>query len=130
MKYFVDTSAWVAHIDKADIFHRRAKHFLNSSPLLVTSNIIVHETLALLHTRINKQVALTAGSLISNAKLVEMIIVTGEQETRAWREYKNQGKTISYVDCTTKIIMEDYGLTNIFSFDSDFDALGFRRVPK
>lgn len=129
MKCFVDTSAWIAHFDKDDDFHEDAESFFRKKPLMVTSNIVIHETIAHLQARINKNLALTAGKLLFNDALVQLIIIDRNQEVRAWNEYVVQSKKISFVDCSIKVVMEEKKLGTIFAFDDDFAKLGLKVVP-
>lgn len=129
MMYFVDSSAWMAFFNTNDKFHTQAEDIFDQKPLLTTSNIVLHETIALLAKRITKEIALAAGKFILNEEFNTLCILSGEQEVKAWKHFRHKNSSLSFVDWTIKVMMDDKGIEKIFTFDSDFDAVGLKRVP-
>ena len=52
-------------------------------------------------------------------------------EENAWQifELYNRDKFWSFTDCTSKAIMDDYSITESFTFDKHFDQMSFIRKP-
>lgn len=131
-RIFVDTGAWYAVVDKKDPDHKQAETFLktNETPLL-TTNFIFDETVTLLRSRLGFDVAKNFGQNLKNSSLVGIVAVKDEDEERAWQiflKYKDQD--FSFTDCTSFAVMERLKLDTAFSFDSHFEAMKFRVMPR
>lgn len=131
-RIFVDTGAWYAVVDKKDPDHKQAETFLktNKTPLL-TTNFIFDETVTLLRSRLGFDVAKNFGQNLKNSSLVGIVAVKDEDEERAWQiflKYKDQD--FSFTDCTSFAVMERLKLDTAFSFDSHFEAMKFRVMPR
>ncbi len=60
-----------------------------------------------------------------------MLWVTDDVQNKAiflFRKYTD--KILSMTDCTSAVLMNDYGIDTIFTFDSDFRAFGFKIIPE
>ncbi len=56
--------------------------------------------------------------------------MTDEVEASADEVFRRYAPSrISYTDCTTKVLMDQEGIDTAFTFDRDFEDLGFRRIP-
>lgn len=130
MTVFVDTSAWIAYFDENDDFHEQANEVFFQKPDLITSNIVFHETIALLARRKNKDKAIGVGHFILSGLFIDVAVLSKNQELQAWNLFRNEKKHLSLVDWTIKVVMDDEGLTDIFTFDTDFDGVGLKRVPQ
>ena len=38
-------------------------------------------------------------------------------------------KMLSFVDCSSAVVMDSLGMTDVFAFDSDFHSLGYKLHP-
>ncbi len=57
---------------------------------------------------------------------VEVIHITESIEEKAWQIFKRYSdKTFSFTDCTSFIIMQQLGITDVFTNDHDFEQMGF-----
>jgi len=128
-RLFVDTSAWIAHFNRDDDFHKEAERIFVKKPGLITSNTILHETIAHLSVRVSKKAAEIAGDFILFSGVIELITVSFEDEVAAWKKYKSLHSKISYVDATNVVVMNKLRLKEIFAFDRDFLNFGFKLVP-
>ena len=128
MKVFVDTSAWIAHFNRQDDFHQKAREVFKKKPDLLTSNAVFHETIAHLSVRVSKKAAKVAGDFICSS-VVELIPLSEEEEISSWQRLKKSKFSISFVDMTTVILMERLNLKEIFAFDRDFLKMGFKVIP-
>lgn len=63
--------------------------------------------------------------------LLHVIQVTEEIEDSAWVIFErfNKDKFWSFTDCTSKAIMEMLDIDESFSFDKNFEQMGFIRRP-
>lgn len=123
---FVDTSAFFALADKTDRFHHQALRYVQSTDrLLVTSNVVVHETITLLRMRLGYEPALQFGLRLLSETTTPVIRVTPADEEKAWaifRQYPD--KRFSFADCTSFAIMKRLGIGTAFAFDEDFRQFG------
>lgn len=130
MRIFVDTSAWLAHFNRADEFHDQAEEIFHHRPELLTSNTVLHETVAHLSARVNKKAAKAAGDFMLSGVVVKLVALSLKDEIAAWRRLKKSRFAVSFVDITNVVLMEKLGLKEIFAFDKDFLKLGLKVVPK
>lgn len=129
MKVFVDTSAWYTYFDRSDRCHRKATAFFKKKPGLVTSTLVLSETLALLQRRIGKKVARKAGGFLLSSPLVKLVDLEPELLREAFLVFEKAPAKISFVDSSNQVAMESLGLKTIFCFDRDFEKLGLKVVP-
>lgn len=123
---FVDTAAFFALADQTDRLHHQALQYVQSTDrLLVTSNMIVHETIALLRMRLGYEQALQFGLRLLDEATTPIVRVTPADEAKAWalfRQYPD--KRFSFTDCTSFAIMKRLGIGTAFAFDDDFRQFG------
>ncbi|MGO8992417.1 MAG: type II toxin-antitoxin system VapC family toxin [Polyangiaceae bacterium] len=131
---FVDTGAWVALRYKRDGHHVRAqanlKRIVRERFELVTSALVLAETVTLLKARGAIDHALALGEAIRAGKLGTLVDLSGPQQRRAWELFRRyRDLPVGYVDCTSFAVMEDMGVRVAFGFDRDFVAAGFELFP-
>lgn len=138
MKIFIDTSAWVALENKKDIHYYEAIAFKEEIKTkhyrLYTSNFIMDETYTLLLANIGYEKTIEFARRIKELKnkgLLHIIQVTENIEEAGWIIFErfNKDKFWSFTDCTSKAIMEILDINESFSFDKDFEQMGFIRRP-
>lgn len=118
---FVDTSAFYILVDDQDVGHASATALLRSIRRddrdLVTSNLVVAETHALVLRRHGRHVALQYLRGVQ-AGLAETVRGTEDDEVQAVaiiEQYTD--KAFSYTDATSFAVMDRLGITTAFSFD-------------
>jgi len=138
MKIFIDTSAWVALENKRDIHYKEAITFRdeikNKRYRLFTSNFVLDETYTLCLANLGYEKTIECARRIRNLRdkgLLHVIYVTEDIEESAWLIFErfNKDKFWSFTDCTSKAIMEMLGIKESFSFDRDFEQMGFTKRP-
>jgi uncharacterized protein len=138
MKIFIDTSAWVALENKKDIHYEDAIAFKNEITnrryRLYTSNFVLDETYTLLLANIGYGKTVEFAKrirVLRNKGLLHVISVAEDMEDVAWLIFEryNKDKFWSFTDCTSKAIMETVGIDEGFSFDKDFEQMGFAKRP-
>lgn len=129
---FADTSGWYAALDKRDNDHPAAKSFFNSLPAsLITTNLIISETITLVNQRLGHSEALKIGNKLWNEEISKKFTVTPEIERLAWKLFqKYDDKTFSFVDCTSFVVMQHLGISAAFTFDDHFRQMGFTMLPE
>jgi predicted nucleic acid-binding protein len=127
---FVDTGAWYASLVPTDPDHTNAVAWLsaNHSPL-VTTDYVIDETLTLLRARGERKRALLVGAEFFNGNVAEIHRITNTELTLAWEIFKQfDDKEWSFTDCTSKVVMQQLGITVAFAFDHHFRQFGTVRV--
>jgi uncharacterized protein len=137
---FVDTWAWVGLAAKRDQHHRRIKGqhkaFQRARRKYVTSNFVLSEVIAHLYTTLPPDQARTfINNVLASADVgvYQLIHVSPQQFNRAWqlRQKYHDKPDISFVDFTSMVVMQDLGITDVFTGDAHFKHvnLGFRLHP-
>lgn len=137
---FVDTWAWVGLAVKRDQYHAavKAQHRLlrKARRRYVTTDYVLSELITYLY---NVGPVATAESFINSllaavdAGIHQLIYLSPQQFRRAWQmrqKYRNR-PDISFVDFTSMVVMQDLGISEIFTGDAHFlqVGLGFQLVP-
>ena len=132
---FVDTSAFVALVDRKDRHHGRAKRALRTfgkrrTPL-VTSTYVADEVITLVRMRIGHEAAVRAGEALFGSRWCQLVDVDAAVRASAWSTFvRYSDHEFSFTDCTSFAVMHALGMEQAFSFDrTDFAAAGFIVVP-
>jgi predicted nucleic acid-binding protein len=137
---FVDTWAWVALAVTSDQYHGAAKKErgrLKKKRLpYVTTNFVLGEVITHLYRKQRPAEAQAFINAILEAaaegkhRLVEL---SSDQFRRAWqmRQKYHDKPDISFVDFTSMVVMQDLGITDVFTGDAHFQQvnLGFHLHP-
>lgn len=132
-KLFVDTSAWVAMTDKRDTYHAPAIAFnqeISRKVTLVVSNYILDETytLLLINTGYNSPTLKFKRTLdlLIQETIFELIWITPAISEQAWAIFEqfNTDKQWSFTDCTSYVIMKNYGISEAFTARSPLFSNG------
>lgn len=133
MKLFVDTSAFIAVVDRADQFHPAAKAFSNTLPeevQLITSNYVVDEMATRLRMTAGVDVAARAVERLWGDDRYRIHTIDRSIETEALKRLRKYVEhRLSFTDCTTLVLLEHIGIERIFAFDEDFRNVGYLVVP-
>ena len=128
---FVDTSAFYSELNPRDALHANAVATFTSivaeSRLLVTSNLVVAETHALILRRMGRDIA--AGWL---ERMEDFnIVFETEEDSEAAQDIiaRHDDKDFSYADAVSFALMERLGIGVAFAFDDDFRQYGLEVIP-
>ena len=123
MVTLVDTGAWYALADQSDRHHRAAREYYETAADrqgLVTTDLVVGETFALLSSHLGRSGALAFWAGLREAQIPVLPITVQEIEA-AWHVAQAfPDQSFSFVDCTTFALMERLGVRDAFAFDSHF----------
>ena len=137
----VDTGAWYALADASDRHHQEASGFYREhagQTPLVTTDLIVAETWALLASHLGRPAAVTFWDILRTTRTSIFTLDPVDLEA-AWhiaQAFPDQA--FSFIDCTTFALMERLGIHEAFAFDAHFLVYrfgpgrqrAFRRFPR
>jgi predicted nucleic acid-binding protein len=127
---FVDTGAWYACLVPTDPDHAKALQWFtaNHSPL-ITTDYVIDETLTLFRARGERKRALLLGARFFDQSLATIHKITAADLTQAWETFEQfDDKAWSFTDCTSKVVMEQLGISVAFALDHHFHQFGTIQV--
>ncbi|MBI3193705.1 MAG: PIN domain-containing protein [Ignavibacteriae bacterium] len=137
MKVFVDTWGWVALADRTDPYHKETERIYKSqilieSSIIITSDYIFSETLTALRTSIGHTEAIRWATQLMDEVANKTITLMGIDENIWHRAFHllqrySDKPTISFVNFTSFVVMQELQITEVFSGDKHFEQvnLGF-----
>jgi predicted nucleic acid-binding protein len=128
---FVDTGAWFARFVAKDPQHVTVTAWFasNEEPLL-TSDYCVDETLTLLAARNRPIAPVEAGRELLNETICRLHFLSPPQFHRAWILFEQRAAAgWSFTDCTSKVVIDELGLTSAFTLDQHFQQFGIQVLP-
>ena len=128
MIVFIDTSAFLAILNKSDRYHARAKStwhdLLMQEAKITCSNYILVETIALLQNRFG-----TEAVRLFQRDVVPVLDIAWVDEQihlqAVGAMLVANRRQLSLVDCTSFEIMRQLGIASAFAFDPHFSEQGF-----
>ena len=128
MRVFIDTSAIVGYMVAEDSAHERAaktwEKLLDDGTVLVTSNYIVIETVALLQKRFGLAIArLFIKNMLPEFELLWIDESIHQSAVEAWDD--SASSKVSLVDYSSFVIMRHQRISHAFVFDKHFRQQGF-----
>ncbi len=123
---FVDTGAWFALFVPTDPNHDAAiRWYGRNRQTLLTTDYIVDETLTLLRARGEFARALVVGRQFFSGSLAHIHYLTPEEIRLTWQVFQSfSDKAWSFTDCSSKLVIEKFGLSRAFAFDQHFQQFG------
>ena len=137
---FVDTWAWLALSYKQDPYHTSAaqqhRKFQQQKARNLTTDYVLSELITSLFAIVDfGKVRKFMLNLFQSVRVgrYQLVYVSPDQFERAWllREKYQDKPTISFTDLTSMVVMQDLGITDVFTGDAHFKQvnLGFRLFP-
>jgi hypothetical protein len=129
-KVFLDTSGWLALLNRADLLHAPADTLWRElgqqgHRVYVTDWVIAETGNGLARTTARLQFV-KAVELLRASAFAQIIQVTTKLLERALALYKNRSdKTWGLVDCASFLVMQDEGIVKAFTTDQHFRQAGF-----
>ena len=132
MSIFIDTSGFIAVLDKGDACHARAAktwvEILTSEETLVTTDYALVETCALVQNRFGMRAIKVFQEDIVPVLRIEWIDKAVHHAAMQVM-LAAQRKKLSLVDCVSFETMRLLGLTTAFTLDKHFKEQGFICLP-
>jgi predicted nucleic acid-binding protein len=136
----VDTWAWLALAVKRDQYHAAAKSqhkkFRKANRKYITTDFILGEVISRLYRTSSATSAQSyIKALLAKVDTGEYLLVhvSPQQFRSAWqmRQKYHDKPDISFVDFTSMVVMQDFGITDVFTGDAHFQQvnLGFHLHP-
>jgi predicted nucleic acid-binding protein len=131
---FVDTSAWYALALSSTPQHRKVsealRHRIQRGARIVTTNLIVAETHALLLRRTRREVALTFVREVRRAPNIVVASSADYEESAVtdWLE-RFDDQLFSFTDAVSFAVMSDRGVREAIALDHHFATAGFVVIP-
>ena len=128
----MDTGAFYAMADSRDGAHADAVAYYHADALpLLTTSLILVETVSLLTKRRGKSLAFQVGTELLASSRLKIIHVDERLQREAWALFgSSKDKDWDLVDCVSFTVMRRHDLLEVFGFDRHFTQAGFRLVPE
>lgn len=134
VELFVDTSAWYVLAVSSAPQHPKVsgalRHRIQRGARIVTTNLIVAETHALLLRRTSRKVAL---AFVREVRRTPNIVVesSAEYEELAVTEWleKFDDQSFSFTDAVSFAVMSERGVSDALALDHHFSIAGFVVIP-
>lgn len=132
---FIDTSAWFPLANPEDRHHRRLagalRERVRQGARIVTTNLILAETYALLLRRTRRDAAL---AFLREVRRPPHVVVTSTEdlELRAEHDFllRFPDQDFSLTDAVSFAVMSERGLVEALALDHHFATAGFVLVPE
>jgi len=131
---FVDTSAWYPAVVASHTDHAAIAEVLHDAvragARLVTTNLVVAETHALLLHRAGRAIALRYARTVREPPTV-VVWSDHELEKRAMTDWlaKYDDQDFSLADAVSFAVMKSRGISEALALDAHFATAGFRTLP-
>lgn len=124
-KIFIDASGWIAVMHRGDNCFQIAKDIfereIKAKSVFVLSNWTFYEALTILKAKVGFDAAKRLSDVVEGSSFVFPVKVDENLESKAvelfWR-YKD--KDWGVVDCSSIVIIKEYGCDFVFAFDTHF----------
>ncbi len=131
---FIDTTVWVGASDSNDEFHSSSAEIVKAVrlgilPLALTTDFIIDETVTILGKRKGSgaEQAKEIGKKILVSPRVFTVFIDEVLFVETLEIYPKYKGRLSFTDACSVVVMEKYGIKEVYSHDSDFDFAGLRR---
>lgn len=137
MTLFCDSSFFVAYYSASDQYHPQAVRIINDlkaqKPQIITTDYVFDETLTFLlatHHYYGYPRALKFDENVTSGEQFKLLFVNENLFYRAKEIFKrfNKDKRWSFTDCTSYVLMKDFGIRRVLTFDENFSQMGFKIV--
>jgi predicted nucleic acid-binding protein len=131
---FVDTSGWFPLVDNENPAHDRVVLALRTAVQkkrrIVTTNLVIAETHALIMRRIHRTAAIAFVREVSRAPNI-VVSSTPEYEAAADTEWLSRyaDQDFSFTDAVSFAVMSDRGIREALALDNHFVIAGFSLLP-
>lgn len=132
-QFFVDTSGWLAQLNRADPLHGLATgiyrdRFDAGWGVVTHDGILLEVGNGLASVRLRKHAALWKERVTTSAR-VTIVRLTPDLHEAGWRLYAARlDKDWGIVDCISFVVVQELGLTEALTADRHFEQAGFVKL--
>ena len=131
---FVDTAAWVAAADTADVAGsavRKARdQWLSDRGVLTTTDYVIDETLTTIRFRLGLDAAEAWWLQIDGSARLRIESIDEARRERALSLFfRYRDKRFSFTDCCSFVLMRELRIRRALTLDHHFRQAGFEVVP-
>lgn len=125
--YFVDSGVWIGAFNPKDAHHREAKPILKAitdgklGKALFTDHVF-GEVVTYLRRKIGSRQSVGVAKALLDSGHVEVVFVNEDIFSAAYHIFERYPQ-LSFADATSVVVMQDRGVSEIFSFDRGFDGV-------
>ena len=130
---FVDTSGWLALLNRADALHAMAtkiygERFAAGWDVVTHDGILLEVGNGFSSVRLRRHAVSWKERLATSAH-VTVVSLSAELHESGWQLYTARpDKDWSSVDCISFVLMHEYGLTEALTADHHFEQVGFIKL--
>jgi hypothetical protein len=130
-RLFVDTSAWLAFVNRSDESHAPVTALLTEfDGRLVTTDFVFDETVTVARSRLGHYTAVRLGDALLDSRLVVLVRLSVKDQDQAWDLFRRRGdRNCSFTDCMSFTVMRRLGILRAAALDDDFRQEGFEVAP-
>ncbi len=103
---------------------------LREQPPLLTSNLVISETVSLITKRIGKHAGIQFATSLEDSRIIQIIYVD-ESLTRTalklFRKYAD--KDFDLIDATSFVLCKERKIKQVLTLDKHFAQIGFETLP-
>jgi len=129
-KVFVDTNIFVALEDKKDKTHTKASKLLDKlekiGVQLYTSSDVIGESLTVISKKLDKRAAEVFYKNYLSGYMLEIFIDESMHIEARNLFLKTRSKNVSFIDCSSVVVMKKEDIKAAFTFDKHFRSLGVK----
>ncbi|MEO5953445.1 MAG: PIN domain-containing protein [Chloroflexia bacterium] len=131
---FVNSSGWLALYNTRDPHHEAAVQlweYLRTQPVrFVITDYVLDQVYSALKVFGSLQTAQAVNELIRNSQLVRFFMTDTVIFDRAWRVFVDDDHPQwTFTDCVNFSVIQYLGISEVFTFDSNFSHAGLAIVP-
>ena len=126
MTVFLDTGYFIALQVERDQWHALAVQAIRPGLRLVTSSLVINETVSLLQARGLFSTALEFLQGIRSDSDIQIVYVDPALQSEAWDLFQRLGGSgANAIDCSSFAVMQSLQIRKSFTFDHNFRTAGF-----
>lgn len=123
MDIFFDSNYYIGLVNELDSNYKKSVALSNrlkeESYKPVISNFIFLEVVTVVSQRVGRKSSIITGESLKNK--AEIINISDSLEEKTWELFKQiKDKDVSFIDCSTIIVMRDKKINKLVTFDQHF----------
>lgn len=129
----LDTNGWFALLNRGDRLHQRSlvvyQSLLRSwRPILLTDWVVAETGNGLARTPARRTFRGAVNLLLADSR-TRLIVIDESRTRQALDRYDERpDKTWGLIDCSTMLVMEEFGSVEVFTYDHHFEQAGFKAL--